>query len=578
VEAQPVPVVEYGARRALIVVAVMLASLLETLDSTIVNVSLPTIEGNIGASIDDGIWIVTGYIISNVVAIPLNPFLTKTFGRKAYFVGCIAGFTVASFLCSTAHSLPALVAFRILQGAFGGGLIATSQVVMRETFPPESIGISSALFAMALILGPAFGPLAGGYLTDNFSWQWIFDVNILPGAFAAIVLASLLRDPLPPQRQAIDWTGVGLLALGLGSLQVLLDNGERNGWFGDPRMQLAGGLALIALGAFAWWQWAGTKNPAVDLHVMRFRSVWVGALLALSFGVLVFAPAIVTPLYASLVLGYPSFDAGMLLMTRALPVVVLTPVFATLAQRGADVRYMIGSGFVISAFALHWLATQMTSGTPFGALAPALFVSGIGQSLILVPLIIGILSTTPAQLNGKISPIITLCVQLGGSIGSAVSIAIFDRRTAFHSDILRASVNLQHLGLQGLTPAGATLARLSNLVAQQANTLGFADTILAVALLAALVAPLVLAFPGRRQPALEEAPLGQVARVRDRSRKMLARPRAVALAKLELGPCGVIERIWRKPIAVGNCRDGAQTVRGSVALRERDRAVQLDDR
>jgi MFS transporter, DHA2 family, multidrug resistance protein len=491
------PVVEYGARRALIVLAVMLASLLETLDSTIVNVSLPTIEGNIGASIDQGIWIITGYIISDVVAIPLNPFLTRMFGRRAYFVGCIAGFTAASFLCSTAHALGPLVAFRVLQGAFGGGLIATSQVVMRETFPPESIGMSSALFAMALILGPALGPLVGGYLTDNFSWPWIFTVNILPGTFAAVVLGALLRNPVAPQRLRIDWTGVGLLALGLGSLQVLLDNGERNDWLADPHMQLAAALALGGLTAFAWWQWSGTKSPAVDLHVMRFPSVSTGSLMALAFGALVFAPAIVTPLYTSLVLGYTAFDSGLLLMIRALPVVVLTPVFATLAERGANVRYMIGGGFLLSGVALHWLATLMTSGTPFGALGVALFVSGIGQSLILVPLIVGILTTTPAALNGKISPIITLCVQLGGSIASAVAITIFDRRTAFHSDILGASINLHHVGLMGLAPTGDTLSRIADVVTQQASTLAFGDTILVVALLAAVVAPLVLAFPRR---------------------------------------------------------------------------------
>jgi MFS transporter, DHA2 family, multidrug resistance protein len=493
--AQGRPVVEYGFRRIVIVVAVMLAALLETLDSTIVNVSLPTIEGNIGASIDEGIWIVTGYIISNVVAIPLNPFLTRMFGRRAYFAGCIVGFTAASFLCSTAGALGPLVAFRVLQGAFGGGLIATSQVVMRETFPPESIGISSALFAMALILGPAFGPLAGGYLTDNFSWQWIFDVNLLPGTFAAIVIFALLRNPVPPQRQKIDWTGVGLLALGLGSMQVLLDNGERNDWFADPHMQLAGALAVVALAAFAWWQWSGTKNPAVDLHVLRFRSVWTGALLALSFGALIFAPAIITPLYSSLILGYPAFDSGLLLMTRALPVVVLTPVFATMAERGAPVRYMLGSGFVLSAVSLYWLSTQMTPSTEFGSLGVALFVSGIGQSLILVPLIVGILSTTPAALNGKISPIITLCVQLGGSIASAVSIAIFDRRTSFHADAIGGAITLQHVTLSGLAQTRAALSRLSDLVAQQASTLGFADTIFLVALLAGLVVPLALAFP-----------------------------------------------------------------------------------
>ena len=372
---------------------------------------------------------------------------------------------------------------------------------MRETFPPESIGISSALFAMALILGPAFGPLAGGYLTDNFSWQWIFDVNIVPGTLAAVVIFALLRNPLAPQRQKIDWTGVGLLALGLGSMQVLLDNGERNNWFADPNMRLAGLLAVAALSTFAWWQWSGTKNPAVDLHVLRFRSVWTGSLLALAFGALIFAPAIVTPLYSSLILGYPAFDSGMLLMTRAIPVVVLTPVFATMAERGAPVRYMLGSGFALSALSLYWLATHMTPSTPFGTLGLALFVSGIGQSLVLVPLIVGILGTTPAQLNGKISPIVTLCVQLGGSIASAVSIAVFDRRTSFHSDAIGAGLNLQHLAGSGLVPTPQALSRLSDLVVQQASTLGFADTIFLVAVLAALVAPLALAFPRMRTAA-----------------------------------------------------------------------------
>jgi DHA2 family multidrug resistance protein len=346
-----------------------------------------------------------------------------------------------------------------------------------------------------LILGPALGPVVGGYVTDNFSWQWIFTINILPGTLATVVLAMLLRNPEAPQRVRIDWIGIGLLALGLGSLQVLLDNGERNDWFSDPGMRLAGTLAFAALATFAWWQWNGTRNPAVDLHVLRFRSVSTGSLMALAFGALVFAPAIVTPLYASLVLGYTSFDSGLLLMARAVPVVILTPVFATLAERGADVRYMLGSGFALSAVSLYWLATHMTASTPFEPLAAALFASGVGQSLILVPLIVGILSTTPAALNGKISPIITLCVQLGGSIASAVSIAFFDRRTAFHGDVLSGHLTLQHLGLSGLEPTRQSLERLAQIVSQQASALGFGDTILAVAVLAAIVVPMVLAFP-----------------------------------------------------------------------------------
>ena len=490
-----VSVVEYGPRRLLIVIAVMLASLLETLDSTIVNVALPTIEGNIGASIDEGIWIVTGYIISNVVAIPLNPFLIRMFGRKNYFAICIAGFTIASFLCSTAHDLATLVAFRIMQGAFGGGLIATSQVIMRETFPPEKLGLSSALFAMALILGPAFGPLAGGFLTDNLSWQWIFDVNVIPGALSAVLIVVLLRDPVGPERLRIDWLGVGLLALGLGSLQFLLDNGERHDWFSDPSIAIAGTLSLLALSLFVWWQWSGTKRPVVDLHVLRYRGVSIGALIALAFGALIFAPAIITPLYASSILNYTAMDSGLLLVMRALPVVLLTPVFATMAERGFDVRYLLGTGFVLTAGSLAWFAFEMTSNTPFLPLGMALLISGVAQSMLLVPLIVGVLSTTPAELNGKVSPIITLCVQLGGSIASASSIAFFDRRAAFHENVLSATMSSQHLGTAGFAPTHGALQQLAGMVTQQASTLGFADTIFAVAVLAAIVVPVVLAFP-----------------------------------------------------------------------------------
>jgi MFS transporter, DHA2 family, multidrug resistance protein len=491
-------VVEYGWRRTVIVFAVMLAALLETLDSTIVNVALPTIEGNIGASIDEGVWIVTGYIISNVVAIPLNPFLTRMFGRKAYFATCIGGFTVASFLCSTASSLETLVAFRILQGAFGGGLIATSQVVMRETFAPRQIGVSSALFAIALILGPALGPLAGGYLTDTFSWKWIFDVNVLPGTIATIVIAMLLRNPVAPQRLRIDWPGVGLLALGLGSLQFLLDNGERRDWFSDPSIALAGVLALLGLIVFFWLEWSGTKNPVVDLHVLRYRSVGVGSILALAFGGIIFAPAIITPLYTSSILGYTAWGSGLLLALRAAPVVVLTPIFATISERGFDVRWLLGAGFALTALSLGWFGLHMTSDTPFALLGAGLFVSGIAQSMLLVPLIVGVLSTTPAELNGKVSPIITLCVQLGGSITSAMSVTFFDRRTSFHSTALSGWMNLSTLASHGLAPTKSTIVQVAGLVNAQASTLGFADTIFAVAALAVIIVPLIPVFPRSR--------------------------------------------------------------------------------
>ena len=284
----PLPVVEYGGRRVLIVVGVMMAALLQTLDATIVNVALPTIEGNIGASIDDGTWIITGYIISNVIAIPLVPFCFQRFGRRQYYATCIIGFTVASLLCGTATSLPALVLFRIVQGAFGGGLIATSQLILRDTFPPEKAGASNALFAIALTVGPALGPTLGGLLTDNFSWQWVFDINLVPGTLAALVVLFALKNPAPPRRIPLDGIGVALLAVTFGSMQYVLDEGERNDWFDDSRIVFLTTTFATGLVAFVLWELFGAKTPIVDLRVFRYRNVRIGVPLAIVLGMVVF--------------------------------------------------------------------------------------------------------------------------------------------------------------------------------------------------------------------------------------------------------------------------------------------------
>ena len=330
-------------------------------------------------------------------------------------------------------------------------------------------------------------------MTDNFSWQWIFLVNLVPGALAAAIVATMLRDPVGPQPVRIDWPGIAILALGLGTMQIVLDNGERLDWFNDGGIALAAVTSLACLLVFCRRQWTGA-HPVVDLHVLRFRSVAVGCALALAFGALVFAPAIVTPLYSSAILNYTAWDSGLLLVVRASPVILLTPVFATLAQNGADVRYMLGGGFAITAISLVWMDAAMTSTAPFAALGWPLFLSGVGQSMLLVPLIIGVLTTTPAALNGKIAPLITLCVQLGGSMATAASVAFFDRRSSFHATILSGASTAAHLASLGLQPTHDALLRLAELVNQQATTMAFADTIFAVGILAADHGPVRLAL------------------------------------------------------------------------------------
>src|SRR5579871_831994 len=257
--------VEYGLRRWILVVGVMSATLLQVLDATIVNVALPTIQGNLGANFDEGAWVVTGYIIAAVIVIPLTPWLQQTFGRKQYYVAAIAGFTITSALCGLSTSLSELVFFRILQGLCGGGLIATGQAILRDTFPTRELGKSQALVSLGAIVGPSIGPTLGGILTDALSWNWIFYVNIVPGIIAAILVATTLRNPSYHRRSgSFDGIGLTLMAIGLGSLQYVLDEGERNDWFGD-RLIVALSIAAVAgLTFFALWEIYGTKSPIVD--------------------------------------------------------------------------------------------------------------------------------------------------------------------------------------------------------------------------------------------------------------------------------------------------------------------------
>jgi DHA2 family multidrug resistance protein len=475
-------VVEYGARRLLIVAGVMLAALLQTLDATIVNVALPTIEGNIGASIDDGTWIITAYIIANVVAIPLAPFFLQRFGRRNYFAASIIGFTAASFFCGTASSLGELIFFRVVQGAFGGGLIATSQIILRDTFPPDKLGPSSALFAIALTVGPALGPTLGGFLTDAYSWQWVFDINLIPGTLAAIIILTTLRNPTPPRRMPFDAPGVALLVVALGSMQFVLDEGERNDWFDDGRIVFAACAAVIGLAAFIVWELRGTKNPIVDLRIFRYRNIRFGTLSAIVLGMVVFGPVVILPQYVQGVLGFTATLSGLLILMRALPVLVLTPFVARFASI-LDFRAILVIGFLLSAGSFVALALHMTTESDFSTFPLLLVVSGIGQSMLLVPLLVGMLSTVAPADAPKASSFISLSVQMGGSIASTMLVTIYDRRTYFHSDVLRGAVNLAHRSLfaESHIPSLRVFARI---LAQQSANQGFADSILSLAPLA----------------------------------------------------------------------------------------------
>ena len=343
---------ESGPRLILITLGIMAATLMQTLDSTIVNVALPTIQGNLGASQDEGAWVVTGYIISAVIVIPMTPWLQARFGRRQYYSVAIIGFTIASMLCGIATSIDQLIFYRVVQGLFGGGLVATGQASLRDTFPRHLLGASQAVFALGAIVGPSVGPTVGGWLTDNFSWNYVFFINLVPGIFAAFVILTMMRNPTDPKPIPIDGLGLALLAMGLGSLQYILDEGQRNDWFSDPLIRLFGATTALGLVAFVWWEIWGAKRPLVDLRAFKYRAIAAGSALGFAIGAVLFGATVILPQYVQGLLGFTATLSGELIFVRAFFIADLAERFQLAARprdhgrhrSGADVRSALDRG------------------------------------------------------------------------------------------------------------------------------------------------------------------------------------------------------------------------------------------
>jgi MFS transporter, DHA2 family, multidrug resistance protein len=497
--ARPSPA-EYGTRRYLVVAGVMLAALLQTVDLTIVNVALPTIQGNLGATVDEGTWVLTAYVVANVVVIPLAPWLQLRFGRKNYFLASIAGFTLASMLCGTAGSLDALVLFRALQGAFGGGLLATAQIVLRDTFPEAQLGTSQSIFALGTILGPSIGPTLGGVLVDNFSWQWVFDVNLVPGVLAFLLLWNYLRDDAKPQRSRVDVAGIALLIVTVSCMQYVLDQGQRDDWFSDPSIRLCTATALTAGAIFVWWE-LRVAQPIVDLRVLRQPAVAAALAIAGAFAGIVFPALLLLPQFTVETLGFTSTLAGVLIGIRALPVLLLTMPVARLAGfPGFDLRWAIGGGMAIAGAGTLWLSTCITTQSELSTLAWPLLVVGTGSALVYSPLLVATMRAVPRDAGAKASSFIVLFFQLGGSISSASIVAYLERRLQIHQTLLAAQMTLSRLPVAQFVQHGSR-AVLAAMVAAQSSALAYADAFAAAGAFAVIVSPAVLLLARKREPA-----------------------------------------------------------------------------
>jgi MFS transporter, DHA2 family, multidrug resistance protein len=484
-------VVEYGLRRWIIVLGVMLAPLMETIDSSIVNVALPTIQGNLGATLDESAWVITGYLVANVIVIPLTPWLQTRFGRRQYFTATVIGFTVVSVLCGLSGSIDELIVLRIMQGLFGGGLIATAQATLRDTFTAEETGLSQGVFAVVILVGPIIAPMLGGYLVDAASWQWIFFINVLPGVISAFVVATMLRNPTDPQAARVDVGGIALLTLALGGLQFVLEEGERRDWFDSGSIVVAAVVSGISTIAFALWELFGTRTPIVDLRILRYRTVSVGVLLAAGIAATLFGTTFVLPQYTQNVLGFTAFGSGELLLFRALPIMLIAPVVAGLVGAGRiDVRVTMGTGYLLTGIGSFLIAGATTSMTSFEQLLPGLVIGGLGTAMLFIPLLIAVQTSTSADDAPKASSFITLAFQLGGSVASAILVTMIDRRADFHTQVLGANITpARSIVRDALTSTSPQ--QLIALVAEQAQTLAFADLAYAVAGVAAILIPLV---------------------------------------------------------------------------------------
>jgi DHA2 family multidrug resistance protein len=491
------PVVEHGARRAIISIAVITATLLEIIDVTIVNVSLPNIQGNFGVGVDLGAWVVTAYLIANVVVIPLNPWFAARFGRRQYFFGSIVIFTAASLMCGLSNSLGQLVFWRLIQGLGGGGLIATSQAILRDTYGIKEQGKAQGVFALGVIVGPALGPVIGGWITDNWNWHWIFFINIPIGIFAGTLIYNFLRNPQEGHYRKLDWIGLILLCVGLGSMQFVLENGQQYDWYDDARIRWFTFFSITGLATFVWWT-LRSAIPIVDLRVLKLRQVAAGSILGAVLGVSLYGSIIILPQYLINSLGFTATLSGATVMIRAGAVLLFTPLTAILTQRGlVDARLQALLGFVLLAISNWWLGSITTPVSDFHSLVAPLVLSGIGLAQIFVPLSVSVIGSVPDKEVPATAAFFNLSRQIGGSLAAAILITLLVRGFTIHQTELASTQTLAHLPTaqfvlgQGGVQNAVTMERLRILVSAQSAVQSYADTSRWVAVITLGLAPLV---------------------------------------------------------------------------------------
>ena len=438
---QQQPTYEVGAKKWLITITVITCAIMELIDTSIVNVATRQIAGNLGATIEETAWVITAYAISNIIIIPLTGFLSNLFGRKIYFTASVILFTVASFLCGASNSIWMLVFWRFIQGIGGGALLATAQTILVETFPPEEVDKANGIFGAGIVMGPTLGPVLGGYLTDNFSWGWIFYVNIPIGIIATYLSWKYVKGTKTKTEGKIDYLGIVFLIIGIGGLQMVLEEGERKDWFNSSFITAMSIVSIAGIISFIVRE-LKVKNPVVDLKVLKNRNVIVGALLSFAFGMAIYVSVFLYPVFVQGFLGWNAARTGLLILPSSFLTGMLMGLNATLLQKGVSPKILVFVGFVavISYEVItYFLATPTSS--EWDWFWPQM-IRGFGFGFIFVPVAGLMLSGLKGNNLAQASGLSNMLRLLGGAIGIAITNTFLTRRFAIHRNDLIGNISM----------------------------------------------------------------------------------------------------------------------------------------
>lgn len=508
--------VEYGFRRVIITVTAILCALLEIVDSTIVNVALNEMKGNLGSTLSEVGWVITAYAIGNVIIVPMTSWLSQQFGRRNYFAASIILFTVCSFLCGNSTNIWELVFFRLLQGMGGGALLVTSQTIITESYPIEKRSMAQAIYGLGVIIGPTLGPPLGGYIVDNYSWPYIFYINIPIGIAATMMTLQFVKSPrFAEKRKAkdVDWIGIALLAAFVGSLQYILEKGNEDDWFESKAIVVLTIVAVLGFILFLWRELT-FRYPIVELRVLKNGNLRIGTVMSFILGFGLYGSTFVVPLYTQSILGWTALQSGALMIPAALATAFMMPIIGKLLTKGVKQQLLVSLGLLLFFVYSFWGYKILTPDTGKDAFFWMLLVRGAGLGLLFIPITSLSLSTLKGQEIGQGASFTGMMRQLGGSFGIALITTFISTQTQRHAANLAQHIDPSSFDVQqriaglkasfmakGMTPDVALSSAykvIQGTVMKQASVLSYMDVFLYLGLLFLVCIPFVLFVKDRK--------------------------------------------------------------------------------